>query len=751
MADFEALQPLLERALARESGNLDDTERATAAQGMARAADMLADTYTLVITNVPYLGQRDQGEVIRTHLAEHFKDAKADLSVAFIERILNSLSKAGTLAIVTPQNWLFLRNYKRLREKLLKHRTWLGLAKLGEEAWNTFGNRGPNTALILIRAAAPDLQNTLFGVDVSTNRDENLILIDEKKSLLRGADLTAERRTQKKGAIRLIRQTDQLEKPGSVITLEDPSKHDPLSKYAYSHQGASTIDVERFRIYAWEAPLSNYWKLHLSTPQRGQLFTGNSYFSASREDGSAMHETAQHMRDAGLLGGWLSGKNIWGKRGVACSSMHDLQATIYCGPVFDNMASVIIPDDQELLPALWAFCSSPEFHTEVRKINQKIAVANATLTQVPFDIERWKLAAAQEYPNGLPEPQSDDPTQWLFHGHPVKAVSGSVLQVAVSRLLGYQWPPELDPTICQAAKVREWVARCNNLKEFADDDGIVCLSATRGESAATDRLRKLLAAAFGNDWSVTKERELLKASAGEGKNPATSLDAWLRDKFFEEHCRLFNHRPFIWHIWDGNLSGFHCLVNAHKLAGPDGEGRRTLEAITYSYLGGWVDRQKDNQKAMVEGADAHLASAQDLQKQLEKILEGEPPYDKFVRWKPLHEQAIGWDPDINDGVRLNIRPFMNAELRKGGKKGAGILRWKPNIKWTKDRGKEPQSLRPKEDFPWFWGCNGDGSESDVIDYTDERAARAEFDGNRWNNLHYSAQLKKPQGLTRRRT
>jgi hypothetical protein len=41
---------------------------------------------------------------------------------------------------------------------------------------------------------------------------------------------------------------------------------------------------------------------------------------------------------------------------------------------------------------------------------------------------------------------------------------------------------------------------------------------------------------------------------------------------------------------------------------------------------------------------------------VELILEGEPPYDLFVRWKPLSQQAIGWHPDLNDGVRMNIRP-----------------------------------------------------------------------------------------------
>jgi hypothetical protein len=445
-----------------------------------------------------------------------------------------------------------------------------------------------------------------------------------------------------------------------------------------------------------------------------------------------MHEIAQHMKVEGFLGGWLSGNKAWGQLGIACSWMNDLPATPYCGAVYDNMVAVIIPNDETLFGAIWAYCSSADFNTDVRKINQKIQVANSTLVKVPFDLDHWQKVAAEKYPNGLPEPQSDDPTQWLFHGHPARAEPPTVLQVAVGRLLGYQWPPELDTKMRLADEAREWVARCDELKDFADNDGIVCLSATRGERSAADRLRELLSAAFGSDWSNARERELL-AAAGEGNRPTDSLETWLRDKFFEEHCKLFHHRPFVWHIWDGNKDGFHCLVNAHKLTGEDGEGRRILEAITYAYLGDWIDRQRADQQEGKEGSDARLAAAQDLQGQLRKILEGEPPYDLFVRWKPLHEQPIGWEPDINDGVRLNIRPFLNAELRTGGKKGAGILRWKPNINWKKDRGKEPQSLRPRADFPWFWGCTDEGTLDQRTDFTQT----GDFDGNRWNDLHYT--------------
>ena len=102
-----------------------------------------------------------------------------------------------------------------------------------------------------------------------------------------------------------------------------------------------------------------------------------------------------------------------------------------------------------------------------------------------------------------------------------------------------------------------------------------------------------------------------------------------------------------------------------------------------------------------------------------------------VRWKPLSKQAIGWQPDINDGVRLNIRPFLAQDI-PGAKKGAGLLRAKPNIKWEKDRGKEP--VRDKKDFPWFWGW--DEKKQDFA------GVGKEPDGNRWNDCHYTIEFKK---------
>ena len=266
----------------------------------------------------------------------------------------------------------------------------------------------------------------------------------------------------------------------------------------------------------------------------------------------------------------------------------------------------------------------------------------------------------------------------------------------------------------------------DGLESHADDDGIVCLQSLRGEAPAAERVRALLADAFGTEWSAQKLNELIANVDFAGK----SLEEWLRDGFFEQHCALFQQRPFVWQVWDGRKDGFSALVNYHQLAAPNGEGRRILDKLTHTYLGDWLDRQRADQKAGVEGADGRVAAAEHLKRELEKILEGEPPYDIFVRWKPLHQQAVGWEPDLDDGVRMNIRPFMTAKPLNTRGKNACILRVAPKVKWEKDRGKEP--TREKADYPWFWGW--DESTQDFV-------GGKEFDGNRWNDLHYTRAAK----------
>src|SRR5262249_53541480 len=147
--------------------------------------------------------------------------------------------------------------------------------------------------------------------------------------------------------------------------------------------------------------------------------------------------------------------------------------------------------------------------------------------------------ASDRFPNGVPGPKSLHPTQWIFSGSVVP--SSEPLQVAVARMLGYLWPRQTSSEFpdCPALKP-------DGLEQYAASDGIVSLSSIKGQPAGEERLRALLAASCGSEWS-----RKLAAMLAESDCEGASLDDYLRHAFFIQHCELFHQRPFIWHVWDG--------------------------------------------------------------------------------------------------------------------------------------------------------------------------------------------------------
>ena len=107
-----------------------------------------------------------------------------------------------------------------------------------------------------------------------------------------------------------------------------------------------------------------------------------------------------------------------------------------------------------------------------------------------------------------------------------------VLHTAIARLLGYRWPAENDPDMELAEEQRAWVEKGEiALPSLEDKDGIVCIPSVRGERPAHERLLQLLHAAYGDKWNDGILGKLLAESGGK------SLDDWLRNKFFDEHCK----------------------------------------------------------------------------------------------------------------------------------------------------------------------------------------------------------------------
>jgi hypothetical protein len=204
LVQWDELSNALEQALKQEQ-NEEQQEAAVVAQGLAKAATLLAGRYQWVITNVPYLARGKQNERLRDFCEKHYSAAKNDLATVFLDRCLELCVHGGTSSVVLPQNWLFLTSYKKFREKLLKNNTWHLIARLGPGAFETISGEVVKAILIsLSRDNSTKESGGLFG-DVNNG------------NLIRGVDVSEPRTAAEKatqlltGEIKSVEQAKQLE------------------------------------------------------------------------------------------------------------------------------------------------------------------------------------------------------------------------------------------------------------------------------------------------------------------------------------------------------------------------------------------------------------------------------------------------------------------------------------------------------------------------------------------------------------
>lgn len=669
------VEPLLDKLLTKAKRSEPEiAEGAIAARSMADAASILIRQFTLLATNVPFLGRAKQESRLRSHNDRAYQESKADLSTTMLHRMMGLLSSGGAVAAVTPQNWLFLATYQPIRKLLLSRYRLSFLADLGPAAFRDMNWWAARTALICLVNDRPDRGASHAAIDADTARD-----IDAKPDALSD------------GLFNMFEQDQQIRNPQCVISVRSTESGKLLDEYVTTYEGMSTGDNERYRFNFWEiSDFHDCWELFTSTNLTESHFGGRQYIL--RWDGGRGTLASEP-------GARVQGAAAWGKEGFLISVTGQIRAQIKSACPHEKTTVAVVPRNIEYASAIYSFLRSNDYASAVRALNQKTAVATGVLDKVVFDVQKWLDISGNRNDNSIPEPYSSDPTQWLFHGHPVNAERGAALHIAVARLCGYRWPAEFDPDIRLSDEARAWIVKASELPT-GDNDGLLSVPPVGGERSLAERLRAYLSTAFGPDWSDALERRLVAESDVMLERKAVrdgSLEAWVRDRAFRQHCTLFGQRPFLWQISDGLKDGFSVFVHYHRF------DQANLRKLTYTLLGDWLARAKAENNAL------RYENARELQQMLERILEGEAPYDIFVRWKPLSRQPLGWDPDLDDGVRQNIRPFIKA----------GVLTHdlSKTLK-ERDRGGDPPSA------PWYPLFKGERRNDHHTNLAEKRAARS---------------------------
>ena len=260
----------------------------------------------------------------------------------------------------------------------------------------------------------------------------------------------------------------------------------------------------------------------------------------------------------------------------------------------------------------------------------------------------------------------------------------------VLRMLGHRWPRQIEA----GDAVPDW----------AEKSGIIPMMPGTNGQPLIDRVRDRIAADFGSERVGAIEREFEEIM---GK----PLAGWLDSDFFKHHISQFRKRPIVWQLQSEPPSGsgasgkgkkgrkltrrraplFSCLVYYHRL----GDGlletvrvahigplRKSLQT-EYSGLSGTKTRTSDQDARRAE-LEVQIEELSEFDQRLEASIEQgfmSPALEKIAdeetidKWTSRDGEAPPpatrdafvaqerrYDPDVNDGVRVNIAPLQKAGL-----------------------------------------------------------------------------------------
>jgi hypothetical protein len=132
-------------------------------QRVLEQAEALTQRYHVVVANPPYMGGKAMGGELKQFARDHFPDCRADLFAMFIERGFSLAVSNGFTAMITMQSWMFLSSYEELRKDIVATKTFISMAHLGAQAFDTIGGAVvQSTAFILANAHTESKPSAFF-------------------------------------------------------------------------------------------------------------------------------------------------------------------------------------------------------------------------------------------------------------------------------------------------------------------------------------------------------------------------------------------------------------------------------------------------------------------------------------------------------------------------------------------------------------------------------------------------------------
>jgi len=226
--------------------------------------------------------------------------------------------------------------------------------------------------------------------------------------------------------------------------------------------------------------------------------------------------------------------------------------------------------------------------------------------------------------------------------------------VALRRELGLINPADLKHEVENFLTHRIWEL-CKQ-----DEDGIIPYDDGLQNPSLLAQVRGEIEAVFGAGRAVDIETEMDEILGRGG------LARWLGDPFFKKHSTQFKKRPILWQITSPDKR-FRVLVYYHKL------DHDTLSKVRSQYLWPLLERARTRLRAAqdqdspdlktIADLEAYIADLEECDRRLESVIQSAIEVD-LPEWAngPYRDGKPPYDPDLDDGVKVNILPLQAAGL-----------------------------------------------------------------------------------------
>lgn len=99
-------------------------------KNLIKQTKIMTQMYDVLVTNPPYIGNRNSNSELRRFLGDFYPDVKSDIFASFMKYSFKRVHEKGHIGLMTPNVWMFISSYEDLRDFIIDKKNISSMVQL---------------------------------------------------------------------------------------------------------------------------------------------------------------------------------------------------------------------------------------------------------------------------------------------------------------------------------------------------------------------------------------------------------------------------------------------------------------------------------------------------------------------------------------------------------------------------------------------------------------------------------------------